>query len=144
MCTTIFGRLVVPEVKYTIAGSSESTTTPGAVSGNRSTSWKLAHPSRSEPTTMRIKSRSMGSNFCASVPSAITTRMFARSMRSSRSRVPSTIEVGRMTAPTFMIASIASHSSTRLSSMSMTKSPRFTPRDSSQFATWLERRRIWS
>jgi hypothetical protein len=45
-----------------------------------------------------------------------------------------------MTPPSFMMPSMASHSSTWLSSMSSTVSPRRTPRVSSHAATWSERR----
>lgn len=52
--------------------------------------------------------------------------------------------MGRMTAPSFMIASIDSHSSSRLPSMSITWSPCSTPTECSQAATSSERQRISS
>ncbi len=69
----------------------------------------------------------------------MTWRTPARSTRSARSADPRTVEVGRITAPAFMIASIVSHSSTRLPSMSITWSPFRTPSPTSHVATRSER-----
>ena len=47
---------------------------------------------------------------------------------------------GMITAPSFMQASITSHSGTTLPSIRSTASPRRTPLARRKFATWLERR----
>jgi hypothetical protein len=46
---------------------------------------------------------------------------------------------GMITAPSFIAARIVSHSSTRLPSITIIRSPRATPCARSQFATWFER-----
>ena len=54
--------------------------------------------------------------------------------------MPTAVVVGMTTAPSLMIASIDSHSSTWLPSMSTTLVPGTTPSSSSRAATWSERR----
>ena len=60
-------------------------------------------------------------------------------MRSRRSDSASSVVAGITTAPSFIAASIVSHSSTWLPSISTIRSPRATPCARSQFATWSER-----
>lgn len=60
-------------------------------------------------------------------------------MRSARSAVDTSIVVGTSTAPSLIPASMISHSSTRLGSISSTRSPRATPHSRRYWATWCER-----
>jgi hypothetical protein len=60
--------------------------------------------------------------------STITAFICPRSMRSRRSASESSIVAGLSTAPSFIAASISSHSSTRLGSITSRRSPRPIPR----------------
>ncbi len=62
-----------------------------------------------------------------------------RSKRSVRSSALTSVVVGTITAPSFMQASMDSHSATSLGISSSTRSPRATPSERSQLATWFER-----
>ncbi len=88
---------------------------------------------------MRVYPPGTDSNFGASAGLQMTCRAFPRAIRSISSTGPTAVVVGMITAPSFMIASIVSHSSTWLPSMRITASPRATPRADSQAATWSER-----
>ena len=70
---------------------------------------------------------------------ATTALTSPRSTRSTRSSGPSSVDAGIITAPSFMAASIVSHSGTTLPSISSTWSPRRTPRPRRWLATRLER-----
>jgi hypothetical protein len=71
-----------------------------------------------------------------------TAFAWARSIRSTSSLGPTAVVVGTITAPRRMIASMDSHSSTWLPSMSRTLSPRVTPCAASRRATWRDRSTI--
>src|SRR6478609_6323276 len=72
----------------------------------------------------------------------MTNRAPPRSIRSRRSAGPTAVVVGMITAPSLMIPSIVSQSSTWLPSMTITASPLVTPWPASQAATWSDRRRL--
>ena len=76
-----------------------------------------------------------------SAASTITCRASPRSIRSTSSAGPTAVVVGITTAPSRMIASIDSHSSTRLPSITITESPLRTPRPASHADTARERSR---
>ncbi len=84
------------------------------------------------------------SNFGASTGLHTTNRAPPRAIRSARSVGPTAVVVGMITAPSFMIASIVSHSSTWLPSITITASPRATPCRASHAATRSEAVAIWS
>jgi len=66
-------------------------------------------------------------------------RVSAVSTRQARSISDTRVEVGIATAPTFNSPRRISHSSMVLLSITIIESPRRTPRDVSQLATWSER-----
>jgi hypothetical protein len=66
--------------------------------------------------------------------------MAPRPIRSSMSSALSCGVAGTTTAPSFMQARMVSQMATSFGSMTMTRSPRRTPRPRSQLATWFERR----
>ena len=71
--------------------------------------------------------------------SATTWRILPRSMRSARSAWVSCVVAGLTTAPSFIAASVISHSGTTFGSMTSMQSPRRTPLARRKFATRLER-----
>jgi hypothetical protein len=81
----------------------------------------------SRDTAIFVQSPATSSTFGASAALAMTHRAPPRSIRSRRSAGPAAVVVGMMTAPSFMMASMDSHSSTWLPSMTMTESPLPTP-----------------
>ncbi|GAA3136613.1 hypothetical protein GCM10020001_068970 [Nonomuraea salmonea] len=99
-------------------------------------SWKGSQPNAS-PTAIFVYSPA--SNLPASAAFAMTWDTPPRWMRSVTSFAVSSVVAGMMTAPSFIAASSASHSSAWLPSMSRIRSPRRTPCSCSQLATWLER-----
>ena len=80
------------------------------------------------------------SNFAVSAALQMTALAWPRSIRSTRSAGPTAVVVGITTAPSLMIASIDSHSSTWLPSITTTLSPGSTPEPRRCAATWSERR----
>ena len=81
----------------------------------------------------------MDANFGVSSPAAITWRTRPRTKRSRRSSSVSMVVAGITTAPSFIAASIASHSGCTLPSSSRMRSPRRTPRARRWLATWFDR-----
>ena len=71
---------------------------------------------------------------------AITCLALPRSRRSLRSARVRSVAAGTTIAPSFIAASITSQIATTLGSMTIMRSPRFTPWRRRKFATWLERR----
>ena len=86
-----------------------------------------------------MKSPGTAPNFSASSGLATTQEIFARSVRSAKSAGPSMAVAGLRTKPPLMQASMVSHSSTWLLSMSITRSPRLTPTLANQLASCPER-----
>jgi hypothetical protein len=86
-----------------------------------------------------MRSTSTPSSRFASELRVTTARARPCSMRYARSDADSSVEVGIETAPILVIASITSHNSIMLPSITMTWSPRRTPMSVSQFATWSDR-----
>ena len=73
-------------------------------------------------------------------PPAVTTwRARPRANRSARSAGVSSVAAGMITAPSFITASIVSHSGATLPSITSTRSPRFTPSARSALARRFER-----
>jgi hypothetical protein len=97
--------------------------------------WRCAPPAPA-------RSGSSPSNLPACDGVVTTARTRPRSKRSIRSSRLSSNVAGIITAPILMQASISSHSGTSLPSISSTRSPRATPRPSSQLATRLLRAAI--
>src|SRR4029077_2071250 len=93
------------------------------------------HPSASPATTIRVQSPGTAENFGAPAASVITCRTCPRDTRSTRSVGCSSVEAGMITAPSFIVARMISHSGTTLPSISSTRSPRATPSPRSQPAT---------
>ena len=91
------------------------------------------------PTEILVQSPSRPANLAVSAAPATTWRTPPRSMRSVRSAAVSSVVAGMTTAPSRIAASIVSHSSTWLPSMSRIRSPRVTPWLRSQPATRLDR-----
>ena len=88
---------------------------------------------------MRVTVGSRPANFAASAALAIRWRTRPRSNRSFRSFGVSNVDAGITTAPSFIAASITSHSGTTLPSISRMRSPRFTPSARKPLAMRLER-----
>ncbi len=86
-------------------------------------------------TTTAVHSPVTSANLVIWPASAITCRTCPAQIRSSRSAGCSSVEAGMITAPSFIAASMTSHSGTMLPSISSTWSPRRTPRPRSQLAT---------
>ena len=69
----------------------------------------------------------------------MTWRTRPRAKRSARSLRVNSVVAGTITAPSFIAASMHSHSATTLPSMTRMRSPRRTPSARSILATWFER-----
>ena len=98
-----------------------------------------ANPAGASPSAMRVTVGSRPANFAASAAFAIRWRTRPRSNRSLRSLGVSKVDAGITTAPSFIAASITSHSGTTLPSISRMRSPRFTPSARKPLAMRLER-----
>lgn len=96
------------------------------------------------PTEMRVYVPGTEENLSVSAAFAMTCLTPPRSMRSTRSFGPTAVVVGMMMAPSFIVASMMSHNSSWLPSMTMTGSPRVTPCSASHAPTASERRAISS
>ncbi len=137
VCCTSFGRFVVPDVKYSravspagVGPSGTNSSVVAAASANR-----FQSAGSDAPTPMRRTAGSIPSRRSARAPSVTTASARPCSMRYARSEADSRVEVGIDTAPSLVIASITSHSSIVLLSMTITWSPRPMPRLRSQAAT---------
>ena len=93
-------------------------------------------------TAIRVQSPGTSRNFGTWADSVITCRTWPRVIRSARSTGPSSVDVGMITAPSFIAARMTSHSGAMLPSMSSSRSPRRTPSSRSQLATWFDRAAI--
>lgn len=133
------GTDVVPEVKYSSIASSGAVVTAGAGVVEASESEYDSQPDAGSPTAMRVKSPSTDVNAPVTAEAAITCLTSPRSTRSRRSAEVSSIVAGIVTAPRRMQASMHSHNSTWLPSMSRTRSPWCTPASDNQPATCSER-----
>ena len=86
-------------------------------------------------TAIRVQSPGTSRNFGTCTDSVITCRTCPRLIRSARSGGPSSVDVGMITAPSFIAARMVSQSGAMLPSMSSSRSPRRTPASRSQLAT---------
>jgi hypothetical protein len=91
------------------------------------------------PTEIFVQRPPTSANLAVSAAPVTTCETRPRSTRSARSSAVSNVVAGMTTAPSFIAASIVSHSSTWLPSMSRIRWPRWTPRARSHPATRLDR-----
>jgi hypothetical protein len=99
-------------------------------------------PAGARPTVMRGTEGGSMASFAASSAAVMTKRTRARATRSARSSAVSSVVAGTTTAPSFIAASMTSHSGATLPSMRRMRSPRLTPRARRPLATRFDRSAI--
>ena len=113
----------------------------GCLVGRRDSTSSPAPPRRRRCACSRRARRRTSAVLSALV---MTWRTRPRAKRSARSLRVSSVVAGTITAPSFIAASMHSHSGTTLPSISRMRSPRRTPRPRSALATRFERSLNWA
>ena len=142
MCSTSFGRAVVPGGEVQQQRVARARRPVGHELGRRVVGERVVEPAVRDAVAdrdPRVVARARRRTSPASAARTTTCLALPRSMRSRRSLSASSVVAGITTAPSFIAASIVSHSSTWLPSISTIRSPRATPCARSQFASWSER-----